>query len=176
MIRLIGINHLAARYKLGTTRSPGNIQFKDCVESAIRDSRPELLAQEDHKDFLLRGWAFILPEIGAHFRLDREVLNVDLNKPQRKQRGYKDEREMERIWAARRPDPWDRVVGQAHEIAHQFPIREEHWPKALKETGARNIIFVCGDLHVTTFTRLLDREGVLFSVLMRGIGVNSSNS
>lgn len=38
-----------------------------------------------------------------------------------------------------------------------------------------DLIFVCGDGHVETFTALLSEKGIPFEVVERGIGVNEND-
>lgn len=67
------------------------------------------------------------------------------------------------------------MVARAHETAHQFPIRERLWPTELKRTTSTNILFVCGDIHLYTFTNFLAAEKISSTVFGRGISVNPSN-
>jgi hypothetical protein len=62
----------------------------------------------------------------------------------------------------------------AHVIAHQHPIREDLWLDAIKQHKDSEIIFVCGDIHLCTFRRLLKKRGINSRIVERGIGVDSS--
>jgi len=184
MIYLIGVNHdQAARNICGQDLTDCQQQFQSVVESAIESIHPDLLAEEDHPDWLLKAKSESIllaianknqPRIGHIF--------VDPNDCGRKAIGYK---------------RWEQIIGlkeinslliqdnnereldnlaRAHEIAHQFPIREQFWLAALRRKAANNILFVCGDIHIYTFTSLLANERIAFSVFVKGIGVNSSNN
>ena len=63
----------------------------------------------------------------------------------------------------------------AIEIGRYFPIREKFWLERLnvEECRAREVIFVCGDLHIEndSFTKLLEENAVPYAVVERGIGI-----
>jgi hypothetical protein len=44
----------------------------------------------------------------------------------------------------------------------------------LKKANAKNILFVCGDIHIRTFPQLLLAEGIKSEVIKEGIGIDSS--
>jgi probable addiction module antidote protein len=46
----------------------------------------------------------------------------------------------------------------AHMIAHQHPIRERFWLDRIEQYRDRETLFVCGDIHLATFPRLLEKE------------------
>jgi hypothetical protein len=65
-------------------------------------------------------------------------------------------------------------IAYAHEIAHQFPSRELFWLKELRTVNAQTILFVCGDIHLRTFPRLLGNEGIVSEIVRGGLGVDDS--
>jgi hypothetical protein len=65
-------------------------------------------------------------------------------------------------------------IAYAHEIAHQFPIRERFWLNELKQANAGHILFVCGDIHLRTFPKLLKVDGIESEIIKEGIGVSHS--
>ena len=65
-------------------------------------------------------------------------------------------------------------IALAHEIAHQYPRRERFWLRELEKENAKNVLFVCGDIHLRTFPKLLATEGIESEVIKGGIGVDYS--
>jgi len=63
---------------------------------------------------------------------------------------------------------------RAIEIARYFPIREQFWLERLNGCRSVAAVFVC-DIHVETFAKVLEAEGVQYKVLRRGIGVNEKD-
>jgi hypothetical protein len=187
MIHLIGVNHLAQRFKSSRGPSEQNlsftddqIKFKDAIEKAIRDLKPDLLAEEDNQERLDKaGSISILQAIHKIVGIRHEF--VDPNKAERNARGYKDYVQLCKFEQIRSPLVDDdnlsevEMLARAHEIAHQFPIRERFWLAELRRIAAQKILFVCGDIHLCTFGNLLAAELIAFSVFAEGIGVNPSN-
>ena len=62
------------------------------------------------------------------------------------------------------------MKAQAIEIACYFPIREQFWLEKLDGCRNESVIFVCGDGHIETFCKLLERESIEHEVVKRGIG------
>jgi len=62
----------------------------------------------------------------------------------------------------------------AHVIAHQHPIRENLWLEAINEYKCSEIVFVCGDIHLYTFRKLLKETEINSRIVAHGIGVDSS--
>ena len=60
----------------------------------------------------------------------------------------------------------------AHVIAHQHPIRESLWLDAIGEHRNDELIFVCGDIHLYTFRRLLEKQKIDSRIVAQGIGVD----
>jgi hypothetical protein len=152
------------------------------VESAIESVHPDLLVEEDHPDWLLKAKSVSIllaianknqPRIGHIF--------VDPNDCGRKAIGYKKWEQIIRLneinslLIPNNNESELENLARAHEIAHQFPIREQFWLAELRKKTASNILFVCGDIHLYTFTRLLATKRIAFSVFAKGIGVNDTN-
>ncbi len=162
MIYLIGADHKhAQRRKCGEPLTECQLYFRSVVESAIQSVNPGLLAEEDHRDYLSRAGAdSILLEIATARQIaDRHRL-VDPNDAERERIGY---RELN-------GPPYEAVAYRAHEIMHQFPKREEFWLGKLLDYLNGEVLFVCGWGHIESFTALLARKGVSYSILANKIG------
>jgi len=66
------------------------------------------------------------------------------------------------------------LKARAIELGHYFPIRERFWMDQLDGCREHDVIFICGDSHVESFTALLEREGIQFRIVERGIGVSEA--
>jgi hypothetical protein len=64
----------------------------------------------------------------------------------------------------------------AHVIAHQHPIREEFWLDRVRDNLSKNILFVCGDIHLATFPILLQRERIGYEIIEERVGVRSTTT
>jgi hypothetical protein len=52
-----------------------------------------------------------------------------------------------------------------HDIGHRWPVREEYWIKKLEDDLYRNVLFICGALHVCTFGSRLRTKQIPVTVL-----------
>lgn len=172
MIYLIGVDHVRAqRRKRGADLADCQRKFRSVVESAIQSIDFGLLAEEDHLDFLSgpdvpsdKVSDSILLEIAKDHGIEDRHRFVDPNEAERQEIGYKQ----------LNGSPPDAVMNSSHEIMHQFPKREEFWFKNLQGSLERNILFVCGWGHIESFSTLLAREYVSFSVLADKLGACST--
>jgi hypothetical protein len=64
---------------------------------------------------------------------------------------------------------------RALEIGKYWRIRERFWLERISDIEGE-VIFVCGDGHIETFTKMLSEEQISFTVAERGIGVNERDS
>jgi hypothetical protein len=60
------------------------------------------------------------------------------------------------------------------EMANHFPQREQFWLERLVGYEG-DALFICGDGHVETFGRLLERKRIEYKVVERGIGVTDED-
>jgi len=63
------------------------------------------------------------------------------------------------------------LKARALELGRYFPIRERFWLDRLDGCREHNVIFICGEAHIESFTELVDREDIRFRIVERGIGV-----
>jgi hypothetical protein len=168
MVYLIGADHEhAQRRKRGEALTDDQLSFKSVVESAIQSVHFCLLAEEDHADFLSgpsvtpeKVADSILLEIARAHGIENRHRFVDPNQEEREKIGYQ----------ALSGQPYDAVPMRAHEIMHQFPKREEFWLRKMQDFLDRDILFICGWGHIGSFSALLARNGVSFSIWADKIG------
>jgi hypothetical protein len=164
MIHLIGINHKFGRYNSisdGNGFSPDHILYKNAVELAIRELKPDLFAEEDNLAYFKDGDFSILQVLGVHYGF--KPLFIDPDFKQREKINYKNEKALKKCWEDTHLDTFDKVQGKAHEIVHQFPVRERFWLRQLGTTNKNDILLVCGDLHIETFPILLKTLGIPYT-------------
>ena len=173
MIHLIGVDHFKAqRNKRGLDLTDIQRHYQSVVESAIASIHPDLLAEEDHPSYLCEDDAeSILQPIAQSHGIAH--LFVEADRATQKKLGYKTVDMIKALLIAR--GDGSATAASAHKIAHQFPIRERFWLGELNRTGANNVLLVCGDLHLTTFTNLLATEGIPYGILAVRVGVDAAN-
>ncbi len=179
MIHLIGVNHDVQRCNLSARRKSTQggftneqIQYKKEVGAAIRDLSPDLLAEEDNPQFFCKTEQSILKALGCYYRVRHEFIDPDL--PKRSQIGYKDKCAVKNCWELTRSTPYIPIEGKAHEIWHQFPIRERFWRTELGMIDDLTVLLICGDMHLETLPRTLIANGLPSpAVRVRGVGADT---
>jgi hypothetical protein len=172
MVHLIGVDHFKAqRKKRGLEPTELQRQYQAIVESAIQSLHPDLLAEEDHPSYLSEDGAesILLPIAQSH---GIRHFFVEADRATRMKLGYKDFDMIYRLLISK-GNP-SGTVASAHKIAHQFPIRERFWLTQLNRTAANNVLLICGDLHLKTFTTMLSAEGIPYNIFAERVGVDDS--
>jgi hypothetical protein len=138
----------------------------------------DLLAEEEQPELLIKYSAIsLLDAIHRAHGIRHEF--VDPNARERNVIGYKGFEQLCLL------EPINNIFGvegdyeamkvaHAHDIAHQYSIRERFWLNELQRQAANTVLFVCGDLHLRTFPKLLAAEGIVSEVIKGGIGVDYS--
>ncbi len=174
MIHLIGVDHFRAqRKKRGLELTEIQRQYQSLVESVIQSIHPDLLAEEDHPDYLAEdGAESILYAVAQSHGIKHTFIEAD--RATQKKLGYKD---FGMIYELLIPEgnPSEKAA-IAHKLAHQFPIRERFWIQELGKSSADNILVICGDLHLHTFTTILIASGIPYSIYAEKIGVDLANN
>ncbi|HUD56871.1 MAG TPA: hypothetical protein VMR02_16690 [Terracidiphilus sp.] len=183
ILYLVGVNHEATRYKQPRGLTKENLVFIDVIESTITEHSFDLLAEEEQPECLIKYSAVSLFDaIHRAHGIPHEF--VDPNQREREGIKYRNDREICGLEEFRTQVSHPLLekdencghevekIAHAHEIAHQFPIRERFWLNELRKTNAQNILFVCGDIHLRTFPRLLEAEGIRPEFIKDGIGVD----
>jgi len=166
MIHLIGVNHRAQRRMRGKGVTDCQREFQALVESSIKSIHFDLLAEEDHPDFLSGpdvssekvADSILLETAKAHGIEDRHRF-VDPSRVERKRIGYDVSRCISKS-----------VQGVAHLIVCHYPKREEFWLRKIQSSLRNDVLFVCGGGHIESFTTLLARENANYRVLKDRIG------
>jgi hypothetical protein len=67
----------------------------------------------------------------------------------------------------------DIICGRAGaiEIALYLPMRERRWLECLADMRAENVVFICGQAHIESFSELLRSKGIDVTVVADRIGV-----
>ena len=65
--------------------------------------------------------------------------------------------------------------GFAIEVARYWPRRGKCWLEQLADVCDKDVVFVCGDAHVESFSELLTRNAINSKVLARHIGVTKDD-
>jgi hypothetical protein len=178
MLYIIGLDHCAQARKPGITPTKAQQAFADCLRRTIAQVRPSLIAEEDSEEALAdRHKISIAQEIAGETGIEHRF--CDPTRKERKAIGCVDRQALEREMP--KDDDEDlsfeetRIKALAIEIGRNSPRRERFWLERLDEFRNHDVVFICGDDHTDSFGRLLDRNGVPFRVVERGIGLKRDN-
>ena len=183
VLYLVGINHEASRYKQARGFTNDNLTFIKAIELATSKHPIDLLAEEEHPEYLIKHCATSLLD-AIHRANGIHHVFIDPNSREREIIGYRDDCNIWGLEEFRTQVSYPLLeqaescgceiakIAKAHEIAHHFPSRETFWLDELKKANARNVLFVCGDIHLRTFPKILAAEEIESEVIMEGIGVD----
>lgn len=173
MFYLIGAAHRAHLIEQSGQRTDAHEAFSKCLESAIADHRPVLIAEEANAEKLTEYKQLSLTKIIS----DAEGIDhmfCDPGDREREAMEYMDRRaiglELTREWDVLSSVELDAKAG-AIEIARFFPMREQFWLNHLSEFREQDVVFICGDFHVDRFAKFLDQAAIPNEIVQRGIGV-----
>jgi hypothetical protein len=145
------------------------------IETFIEQHAPNLLAEEYTQTQLdVQRAESILQNIARRLNLPHIFVEPDLN--ERLTIGYRDNEGVEEQFRARSSVELNSEFVAAHVIAHQFPLRESFWLGKLSDHLGSVVLFVCGDIHLYSFPKLLEQKGWTSKVHASGIGVNHNHS
>jgi len=184
MIHLIGIEHkvqyMNSNWGVAQTTKDNWTHYSSIIEQSIREIQPSVVAEELNEKWLqgLNGAKSILKsakeEHEAQTGTKIQHIFEEPDESIKDAKGYKERETIRAILKARiQNDPPPEEV-MAHVIAHQAQIREECWADAIKDYSDNEILFVCGDIHLYTFRRLLAKQSINSRIVAQGIGVNCS--
>jgi len=174
MLHIIGLNHSAQSRTPGGVLSEDQETLCDCLCRVITEVRPTLLAEEDSAESLVtRSKVSIVQEVAERFGIEHRF--CDPNMEQRREMGYVDDEflKVDVFMREGLSDDERRLKGLAIAIAHYFPIRERFWLEQLSKRLGGDVVFVCGDFHVESFRKMLERRDLLSRIVERGIGVTA---
>lgn len=185
ILYLVGVEHESTRYIQTRGLTKNNLAFIEAIESAMREHSYDLLAEEEQPERLIKLGAISLLQ-AIHLARNIRHAFVDPNVRERERIGYKEygkiagledfKTQVSQPLLQKNEDCECEIlkIAYAHEIAHQFSIREMFWIEELKKSQANEILFVCGDIHLDTFPRLLGNCGIDSKIERRSIGISGS--
>jgi len=170
LVFLIGCDHCKAQtYAEGSglddPQNKTRREFRDVLIKAINDYDPDLIAEEHHPFYLKQHQRrSVVLEVASESRICHRF--CDLSPEERMNHGigfdlpFLDHPQCGNVVQV--PDHLGTISDcewHKHDIAHRFPIREEFWIKQLGNDIHKKVIFVCGALHTSTFSKkLIERE------------------
>jgi hypothetical protein len=179
MLHIIGLNHRAQARTLGNELTREQQVFSNCLLRTIGQARPVFVAEEDCEEALAgRGRTSIAKEIADQAGIEHRF--CDPSRAQRQAFGYRDGQslELQLFMSDNEGLSNDEIFRKARaiEIGRYFPIRERFWLERLGGCCDVDAIFICGDLHIESFGRILDISGIAHRVVERGIGVTEEDA
>jgi hypothetical protein len=179
-IYLIGVNHTTAQSSTdGTPQSEDQKNYVESLTKAIRNVGAEYVAEEysEEAEQMTKRLSLTLKvasENGAKHRF------CDPTQDQRRQIRYLGHQELHiQIWM--NDANWNisneeaEAKAWALAIGKYFERRERFWLQKIADIKDKRVIFVCGDAHVDTFSKLLEATGWEVHVVARGIGITDED-
>ncbi len=174
MLYIIGVAHRAQAKTPDSQATEAQESFERCLRHTIEEVRPAFIGEEHNEDFLCKGGEVSITYKVAHEKGIQHRF-CDPNTREREEIGYQNFMVIsQRLWM-KEPNLSNEELGiksRAIEIAQYFPIREQFWLHRLEGCRDVHAIFVCGDIHIESFLKLLESEGISFKLVQRSIGVN----
>lgn len=179
-VHLIGVNHTSAQ------SSPHGIphtEVQECyvatLTKTIRDVGAEFVAEEYSEEAEQRTQRQSLTprvalENGAKHRF------CDPNQVERRRIRYLDIQDLHLLISMQRKETKisneeAEVKAWALSIGKYFGRRERFWLQRIEDIKDKALIFVCGDVHVDAFSKLLEGAGWKVNIVARGIGVTDED-
>lgn len=177
MIFIIGLAHREQCSSDENPKTHAQTQYVATLESLVRRVSPLCIAEEDSEEALAsRNSVSLAKPIAAKFGIEHRFCDPTME--ERKGIGYRDGSYLQaNIFMHDDRNMTQQEIqakARALEIAKYWRVREEFWLGKLKNLKG-NVVFVCGDGHIETFTALLAQRSIHFEVVARGIGVNKQD-
>ncbi len=178
MLHLIGINHRVQARTPESELTAEQLEFSDCLRRTIEEVGPSLIAEEDSEEALLkRNRISLAKEIADEHGIEHRF--CDPNEEQRRAIGYQDGGWLEtQMFMSDREGLSNEEIfcrARAIEIGRYFPIRERFWLDRLCGCTDADVVFVCGDLHIESFGKILDSNGIPSRIVQRAIGLTEED-
>lgn len=179
MLYIIGLNHRAQARAPRSELTEEQKQFSDCLLRAIEQVHPASIGEEDSEEALAkRKKVSIAKSIADEKGIEHRF--CDPTEAQRLAIGYRDGQmlEIQIFMSDQQGMSHDEIFlkARAIEIGRYFPIRERFWLEQLGGCRDADAIFICGDLHIESFGKILEAEHVPYNVIKRGIGVTPEDA
>ena len=185
MLYLIGVEHKVQWRHPTAPVSPSRKAdwdaYSSIIERSLCEIRPSVVAEEMNQEILdghNKAASILLSLKKDHeTRAGMKVEHI-FAEPERSEtpRGYKSDEQVEDALKRNLKDSPKPELIWAHIIAHQHPIREGFWFNKISGHLRSDILFVCGDVHLVTFSRLLTRKGFISKVVACRVGVHDLNT
>lgn len=183
MFYIVGVAHPAQSRQKGVPLSSAQRQFRDCISEAIARVKPALIAEELSQcalDKLSKKHGGQEESIAKGVRgPDLEHRFCDPGDGERARIGYVECSDLMRQFDMNSEERLSDVEVSdrafAVEVAKYWPLREQYWLDQLSDVLDKDVIFVCGDSHVESFTALLVERSIDFSVVARRVGATRSD-
>jgi len=173
MFYLIGVAHRVQTAENPGALNDGQAHLAGIIRDCIEQFAPRVIAEE-HSREALGAYYSIAQQIAEEHKLEHRF--CDPESDWRKAVGYKgrDQLEMEIFTHSWDVPPNDIICGRAGaiEMMIYFPMREGRWLECLTDTSAENVVFICGQAHIESFSELLRSKGIDVTVVKERIGVN----
>jgi hypothetical protein len=163
-----------------TVRRANWALYCSILEETIAALKPSVVAEEFNQELLDKhnGAESLLlcktKDIESRTGTKIEHIFAEPELAEKKAKGYKCEEKIKAILTAKmHREPTSKQI-MAHMIAHQHPIRERIWLEKIREHLNSEMLFVCGDIHLSAFRRFLRERGIRCRIAKRKIGVDSS--
>jgi len=179
MIYLIGVEHRVQSIPVGGEETADQNKYRLCLEQAIQQYQPTVVAEEYSEDALKRSellgnrpQEFFTRKITTARNVKHVLCDPDLKT--KYSMGYQERTgwAMQISRLSMRDSRLDRrLLPAALEVLKDFPLREKYWLRQLKDVLGQEVVFVCGDYHVDTFGVRLKDNGIPFQVVERQIGM-----
>jgi hypothetical protein len=178
MLHIIGVSHQVQSRKSDDEESEAHHAFSRLLKQIIQEVHPTFVAEEESEENLLEHQKVsIVKEIADSERVEHRF--CDPNRAQRKAIGYLRSDEI----LSRLRDLLGKNLrfeecslrASAIEVGQHFRKRERFWLQGLNGCHEQDVLFVCGDGHIESFTELLKNEGIPYKVLERGVGMTEAD-
>jgi hypothetical protein len=177
MIHIIGVAHRVQAKPKGEADTAEQVAYRQALGNAIKQINPVVVGEEYSEAAITKQNKDTGRE---HESTTKEVANAlhrycDPEPEERAKMGYVEGGALAQKYAWDDPDYNTR--GFAEEIVKYWPRREQFWADKLKgvAVGDKDAIFVCGDAHIESFQKTLERNGLSSTVHTRRIGINQED-
>ena len=182
MFYLIGVNHNAQRHPPGSNLDADQSELQRCLEKAISEHHPTLIAVEESDDTLFNEKTGVVDaSIPRNIALQHgiRITFCEPPKDEKDRIGYTCKSDILRdLFTAGMlndvPSGMHGTAAHAVEIAVMFPKREKCWIERLKDHLHSEVVLVLGEDHIESFGRRLEALGIGSKVICSGIGVSNA--
>jgi len=180
MFYIIGVSHKAQIKNHKAQETEVQKEFRTCLECAIQDLRPLLVAEELSE--------YALQKLSKEKGIGQESLTrtiaigagvahrfCDPDDQARARIGYVEGSSLIMGIALGDHDHLSNAEinhrAYSIEVGKYWPLREKFWLEQLEDTRDKDVVFVCGDAHIESFQALLKQAGIESTVQKRHIGL-----